>query len=52
LSVGSAGTPEPIVARLRNEVAAIAKDPAVVERLSTIGYPAAYLDGNAYRTPS
>ncbi len=44
-----AGTPEPIVARLRTEVAAIAKDPAVVERLNTIGYPAAYLDGNAYR---
>ena len=42
-------TPEPIVARLRKEIAAIAKEPAVAERLSKLGYPAGYLDGPAYR---
>ncbi|MEX2036567.1 MAG: tripartite tricarboxylate transporter substrate binding protein [Xanthobacteraceae bacterium] len=42
-------TPEPIVARLRKEIAEIAKEPAVVERLRTLGYPAGYLDGAAYR---
>jgi len=31
------------------EMAEIAKEAAVVERLNTIGYPAAYLDGDAYR---
>ena len=44
-----AGTPEPIVARLRREVGEIAKDAAVLERLRTLGYPTAYLDGPAYR---
>jgi tripartite-type tricarboxylate transporter receptor subunit TctC len=44
-----ANTPEPIVTRLRKEMAEIAKEPAVVERLSAIGYPVAYLDGGAYR---
>ena len=44
-----AHTPEPIVSRLRKEIAEIAKEPAVVERLNTIGYPASYLDGDAYR---
>ena len=34
------GTPEPIIARLRKEVGEIAKDPAVVDRLRTLGYPA------------
>jgi tripartite-type tricarboxylate transporter receptor subunit TctC len=43
------GTPEPIIARLRKEVGEIAKDPAVVDRLRTLGYPAGYLDGPAYR---
>ena len=44
-----AHTPEPIVSRLRNEMAAIIKEPAVVERLTTLGYLISYLDGNAYR---
>jgi tripartite-type tricarboxylate transporter receptor subunit TctC len=44
-----AHTPEPIVARLRKEIAEIAKEPAVIERLQTLGYPVAYLDGNGYR---
>jgi tripartite-type tricarboxylate transporter receptor subunit TctC len=30
-------------------MAEIAKEPAVVERLNSIGYPAGYLDGAAYR---
>jgi tripartite-type tricarboxylate transporter receptor subunit TctC len=42
-------TPEPIVVRLRKEIAEIAKEPAVIERLQTLGYPVAYLDGNSYR---
>jgi tripartite-type tricarboxylate transporter receptor subunit TctC len=44
-----AHTPDAIVARLRKEVAVIAQDPAVVERLNAIGYPASYLDGDGYR---
>jgi tripartite-type tricarboxylate transporter receptor subunit TctC len=44
-----AQTPEPILARLRKEMAEIAKEPAVVERLQTLGYPANYLPGDAYR---
>ena len=44
-----AGTPEPIVTRLRKEVGEIANDAAVVERLRTLGYPPAYLDGSTYR---
>jgi tripartite-type tricarboxylate transporter receptor subunit TctC len=44
-----AHTPEPILARLRKEVAEIAKEPAVIERLQTLGYPANYLSGDAYR---
>jgi tripartite-type tricarboxylate transporter receptor subunit TctC len=43
------GTPEPIVAKLRKEIAEIAKEPAVNDRLRTLGYPAGYLDGDAYR---
>jgi tripartite-type tricarboxylate transporter receptor subunit TctC len=44
-----AHTPDAIVARLRKEIAEIAKEPAVVERLKTLGYPVAYLGGDAYR---
>ncbi len=44
-----AQTPEPILARIRKEMAEIAKEPAVVERLKTLGYPASYLAGDAYR---
>ena len=44
-----AGTPEPIVTRLRKVVGEIANDAAVVERLRTLGYPPAYLDGSTYR---
>jgi tripartite-type tricarboxylate transporter receptor subunit TctC len=44
-----AQTPEPILARLHKEMAEIAKEPAVIERLQTLGYPANYLPGDAYR---
>jgi len=44
-----AQTPEPILARLRKEMAETAKEPAVIERLQTLGYPANYLPGDAYR---
>jgi tripartite-type tricarboxylate transporter receptor subunit TctC len=44
-----AHTPEPIVARLRKEIAEIAKEPAVIERLRTLGYPADYVPGDAYK---
>jgi tripartite-type tricarboxylate transporter receptor subunit TctC len=44
-----ANTPEPIVARIRKEIAEIAKEPAVIERLKTLGYPPDYLPGDAYR---
>jgi tripartite-type tricarboxylate transporter receptor subunit TctC len=44
-----AHTPEPIVTRISKEMAEIAKDPALIERLKTLGYPVDYLDGDAYR---
>jgi tripartite-type tricarboxylate transporter receptor subunit TctC len=44
-----AHTPEPILARVRKEMAEIAKDPAVIERLRTLGYSSDYLSGDAYR---
>jgi tripartite-type tricarboxylate transporter receptor subunit TctC len=44
-----ARTPEPIVARLRKEIGEIAKEPSVLERLRTLGYPADYLPGDVYR---
>jgi tripartite-type tricarboxylate transporter receptor subunit TctC len=43
------GTPEPIIARLGKEFAALAKDPAVVAHLNKLGYPAGYLDGKGFR---
>jgi tripartite-type tricarboxylate transporter receptor subunit TctC len=42
-------TPESIVARLRKEMGEIAREPAVVERLRMLGYPADYLSGDVYR---
>jgi tripartite-type tricarboxylate transporter receptor subunit TctC len=44
-----AGTPEPVLARLRTEVADVLKDPKVAERLSTLGYQVSYLAGNDFR---
>lgn len=44
-----AGTPEPILARLRNEVADVLKDPKVTARLDQLGYQISYLAGDAFR---
>ena len=44
-----AGTPEPVLARLRAEVADVLKDPKVAERLNTLGYQVSYLAGDAFR---
>jgi tripartite-type tricarboxylate transporter receptor subunit TctC len=44
-----AGVPEPILARIGKEVAEVAKDPAVVERLAKLGYQSAYMSGPQYR---
>ena len=44
-----AGTPEPVLARLRSEVADILKDPKVVARLDSLGYQISFLPGNEFR---
>ena len=45
-----AGTPEPVLARLRKEVADGLKDPKVVQRLTTLGYQVSYLPGDEFKT--
>jgi tripartite-type tricarboxylate transporter receptor subunit TctC len=44
-----AGTPEPVLTRLRNEVADILKDPKVTTRLDALGYQVSFLPGNDFR---
>lgn len=44
-----AATPEPILARLRKEVAEITKDPDASERLKKLGYTWAHLDPAAFK---
>ena len=44
-----AGTPEPILARLRKVMTEMIEDKAVVERLRVLGYEADRLIGDAYR---
>ena len=44
-----AGTPEPVLARLRTEVADILKDPKVTTRLDQLGYQVSYLPGDEFR---
>lgn len=44
-----AGTPEPVLARLRKEVADGLKEPKVVQRLTTLGYQVSYLPGDEFR---
>lgn len=44
-----AGTPEPVLARLRTEVADILKDPKVTAKLDQLGYQISYLPGNEFR---
>ena len=44
-----AGTPEPIVVRLRKETAEMVKSAGFIERLRSAGYQPEYLPGDAYR---
>jgi tripartite-type tricarboxylate transporter receptor subunit TctC len=44
-----AGTPEPVLAKLRTEVAEMLKDPKVVARMRALGYQPSYLGGDAFR---
>ena len=44
-----AGTPEPVLARLRKEVADVLKDPKVLQRLTTLGYQVSYLPGDEFK---
>ncbi|HTP99466.1 MAG TPA: tripartite tricarboxylate transporter substrate binding protein [Casimicrobiaceae bacterium] len=44
-----AGTPEPVLARLRKEVAEGLADPKVVQRLTTLGYQVSYLPGDEFK---
>ncbi|HVF63379.1 MAG TPA: tripartite tricarboxylate transporter substrate binding protein [Casimicrobiaceae bacterium] len=43
------GTPEPVLSRLRTEIADILKDPKVTARLDSLGYQVSYLAGNDFR---
>jgi tripartite-type tricarboxylate transporter receptor subunit TctC len=47
--LAAAGTPEPVLARLRYEVADLLKDPKVTARLDALGYQISYLPGNEFR---
>jgi tripartite-type tricarboxylate transporter receptor subunit TctC len=44
-----AGTPAPILDRLRTELQGMLKDPAVIERLAKINYEPAYLGGPEFK---
>jgi tripartite-type tricarboxylate transporter receptor subunit TctC len=44
-----AGTPEPVLARLRKEVADGLKDPKVVQKLTSLGYQVSYLPGDEFK---
>jgi tripartite-type tricarboxylate transporter receptor subunit TctC len=44
-----AGTPEPIVTRLRKEISEMLRDPKIVERLDTLGYQPEYLGGEEFK---
>jgi tripartite-type tricarboxylate transporter receptor subunit TctC len=47
--VAPAGTPEPILARLRKELKAMIDDPKVSERVRALGYQPTYVEGAAFR---
>lgn len=47
--MAAAGTPEPILAKLRDTIAEALKDPEVVARMTKLGYPPAYLGGDAFK---
>ncbi|HZR03955.1 MAG TPA: tripartite tricarboxylate transporter substrate-binding protein [Burkholderiales bacterium] len=44
-----AGTPEPVLSKLRRDVGEVLSDPAVVKRLSGLGYQVAFLPGAGFR---
>ena len=44
-----AGTPEPVLARLRKEIADVLKDPQVLQKLNTLGYQVSYLPGDEFK---
>lgn len=44
-----AGTPEPVQARLRKEVADVLTDPKVAEKLKSLGYQVSYIAGAEFR---
>jgi tripartite-type tricarboxylate transporter receptor subunit TctC len=44
-----AGTPEPVLARLRKEVADGLKDPKVLQRLTSLGYQVSFLPGDEFK---
>ena len=44
-----ANTPEPVLAKLRTQVADGLKDPKVLQRLTTLGYQVSYLPGDEFK---
>ncbi len=44
-----AGTPEPVLAKLRGKIQAMMKEPAIMDRIASFGLKAAYLSGEDYR---
>ena len=44
-----AGTPEPVLAKLRKEIADGLQDPKVKQRLATLGYQVSYLPGDEFK---
>jgi tripartite-type tricarboxylate transporter receptor subunit TctC len=44
-----AGTPEPILARLRKEIGEMLRDPKIVERLNTLGYQPDFIAGDEFK---
>jgi tripartite-type tricarboxylate transporter receptor subunit TctC len=44
-----AGTPEPILARLRKEIGGMLADPKIVERLQTLGYKPEFIAGDEFK---
>jgi tripartite-type tricarboxylate transporter receptor subunit TctC len=45
-----AGTPEPVLAHLRNEIRDLLKDTKVTQRLDSLGYQVSYLEGETFKS--
>ena len=45
-----AGTPEPVLARLRQASAEMARDPSFIEKIGKLGYQPTHLEGDAFRS--